>query len=405
MIRRTCKAVLALTVSMGWTPLAAQEPSPTPADSAAETEPAPTFLETALPGVKISGYAEASFTASTADARDADGREVIVGRSYERFDDDFMLNALKLALEKPVQSDQFSAGFRADLLVGQNATLLQSAGLNLGDQGDVEQAYVMLNIPTGDEGRALTFKAGKQVSLMGVEVIEDVANPVWSEGNQFLFGENFTATGLEVAYRWSPVVITQLLVFNGWDVVKDNNDDVSFMGRLGITPDDRTTIALLGFIGPEQAGNDDADRKGVELLVYRAVTDEVKLWGQVDYGTEDASEALPVPTNDAEWFAAALWATVDFTPEVGIGLRADYFNDMDGARTSNSPFTAPFPANTGQEVGNGTLTLNIRAWENALIRPEVRYDKSSLDDAFGVDDDGEGRDDQFTFSLSAAFLY
>jgi hypothetical protein len=240
---------------------------------------------------------------------------------------------------------------------------------------------------------------------MGVEVIEDVANPVWSEGNQFLFGENFTATGLEVAYRWSPVVITQLLVFNGWDVVKDNNDDVSFMGRLGITPDDRTTIALLGFIGPEQAGNDDADRKGVELLVYRAVTDEVKLWGQVDYGTEDASEALPVPTNDAEWFAAALWATVDFTPEVGIGLRADYFNDMDGARTSNSPFTAPFPANTGQEVGNGTLTLNIRAWENALIRPEVRYDKSSLDDAFGVDDDGEGRDDQFTLSLSVAFLY
>jgi hypothetical protein len=394
--------VLATTVA---TPLVAQDVTAEPSDTTTAAKDTPTPLETALRGLRISGFAESSFTASTADARDAEEREVIVGRSFERFDDDFMLNAFKLALEKPAAADELSAGFRADLLLGQNATLIQSGGLNLGDQGDLEQAYVVLNVPTGDNGQALTFKAGKQVSLMGVEVIETIANPVWSEGNQFLFGENFTATGLETGYRWSGQVLTQLLVFNGWDVVKDNNDDVSFMGRLAITPDERTTIALLGFIGPEQAGDDEADRRGVELVAYRAVTDAVKLWGQVDYGTEDANAALPVPDDDAAWFAAALWTTIDFTPRMGIGLRGDYFNDMDGARTSNAPFTAPFPANTGQKLGNGTLTLNIRAWENALIRPEIRYDKSSLDDAFGVNDDGAGRDDQFTFSLSAAFIY
>lgn len=377
----------------------AQEADSLPADTAEVEEAPPTPLETALAGVKISGYAEASFTASTADARDADGREVIVGRSFERFDDEFMLNAVKLALEKPVAAGQLSAGFRVDLLFGQNATLLQSAGLNLGDQGDVEQAYVTLNVPAGDNGQAVTFKAGKWVTLMGVEVIEDIVNPTWSEGNQFLFAENFTGTGLELGVKWSPYFDTEFRVYNGWDVVKDNNDDVSFMGRLGITPDASTTIGIVGFIGPEQPGDDEADRKGVELVVYRAVTDVFKLWGQFDYGQEDANPVLPDSTQDAEWWAAALWATVDFTPHVGVGLRADYFNDMDGARTSGAPFTAPFPANTENEFGNLTLSLNIRAWENALIRPELRWDKSSVEDAFGDDDS------QVTFSLSTAFLY
>jgi hypothetical protein len=119
----------------------------------------------------------------------------------------------------------------------------------------------------------------------------------------------------------------------------------------------------------------------------------------VDYGREDANPALPDPTRDAEWFATAVWAAIDVTPQVGIGLRGDYFNDMDGARTSGAPFTAPFPANLENKFGNVTLTLNVRAWENTLVRPEIRYDKSNVEKAFGDDDS------QVTFSLSAAFLY
>jgi hypothetical protein len=375
----------------------AQEPDSVPAGEAA-AEPAeverPNLLETLLPGVKISGYVESSFTVSTADSTDPAG--VVVGRTFDRFDDEFMLNAFKLALEKPADPEALSAGFRVDLLFGQNATVVQSAGLHLGDQGDVEQAYVTLNVPVA---KGLTFKAGKWVTLMGVEVIEDVVNPTWSEGNQFLFAENFTGTGIETGMKFSDYADAELRVYNGWDVVDDNNDDVSFMGRLGITPDAATTIGIVGFIGPEQPDDDEADRKGVNVVVYRAVTDAVRLWGQFDYGTEDANPALPDPTDDARWWAAAVWAAIDVSPRVGIGLRGDYFDDMDGARTSGAPFTAPFPANPENKFGNVTLTLNVKAWENALVRPEIRYDKSSVDNAFGDDDS------QVTFSLSAAFLY
>ncbi len=43
----------------------------------------------------------------------------------------------------------------------------------------LEQAFVDLNIPVGN---GLKVIIGKTVTLMGVEVIEETANPNWSEG-------------------------------------------------------------------------------------------------------------------------------------------------------------------------------------------------------------------------------
>ena len=74
-------------------------------------------------------------------------------------------------------------------------------------------------------------------------------------------------------------------------------------------------------------------------------------------------------------------------------------NDEDGARTSLSPVgPSGFPANTGQKFGSGTATLNIRAWPSAVVRPEVRYDRSTLA-AF------DGKKDQVTLALGVAYLY
>jgi hypothetical protein len=70
-----------------------------------------------------------------------------------------------------------------------------------------------------------------------------------------------------------------------------------------------------------------------------------------------------------------------------------------GARTSGGPVTAPFSANTGNQVSSGTATLNVRAWQGMLIRPEIRYDDSSLSNAFGE------KSDQVTFGLSAAYVF
>ena len=374
--------------------LRAQSGAPAPADTAAKKpDPPPppvNHLETTLAGFKLTGYAAGSYAYSGRSAGDT----AIVGRLYDRLQNRFMLNALAVVLDKPYDPAKFSAGFHSELLLGQDATLIRSNGFDLGAQADIPHLYVALNVPTAS-GNGLQFKVGRMVTLMGVEVIETIANPNWSEANQFIYVENFTGLGVSVETKFNQYVDAQFRVINGWDQVSDNNNRKSLMGRVGIYPDALSSISLVGYWGPEEAGNNTANRYGVNGVLWRKVGSKVNVWLQGDYGQEQANAALPVPTQDARWWAAGAWVTYDFTSSVSLALRGDYMNDEDGART-NGVFG--FLPNTGQKFGSGTATLNIKAWPSAVVRPEVRYDRSTLATF-------NGKKDQVTIALAVAYLY
>ncbi len=378
----------ALLLGPAW--LAGQSaPPPAPPDTMAKkSDPPPNHLETTLAGFKLTGFAEASYAYSGRSSGDT-----IVGRLYDRLQSRFMLNALAVVLDRPYDPAKFSAGFHTELLFGQNATLIQSAGFDLGPQGDIPHLYVTLNVPTAS-GNGLQFKVGRIPTLMGLEVIEAVANPNWSEGNQFIYVENFTGLGVSVETKFNNYVDAQFRVINGWDQVHDNNTHKSLMGRVGLYPDALTSIGIVGFWGPEEPDNNTANRYGVEGLIWRKFGKSA-VWLQGDYGREQANAALPVPTKDAQWWAAGAWATYDFSSSLGLALRGDYVNDEDGARTSG---LYGFLPNAGQKFGSGTATLNIRAWPSAVVRPEVRYDRSTLATF-------DGKKDQVTVALAVAYLY
>ncbi len=376
--------------------LFAQGGSSTPKDTAAAKKPDPpappvNHLETTLAGFKLTGFAEGSYSYSGHSI----GGSTIVGRLYDRLQNRFMLNALAVVLDKPYDATKFSAGFHTEVLIGQDATVIQSDGgtFNLGPQGDIPHLYVTLNVPTSS-GNGLQFKVGRMVTLMGVEVIETIANPNWSEANQFIYVENFTGTGVSVETKFNDHVDAQFRVINGWDQVSDNNNRKSLMGRVGIYPDALSSISLVGYWGPEEANNNTANRYGVNAVLWRKVG-KTNVWVQGDYGQEQANAALPDPTQDAKWWALGAWVTYDFSPTAGLALRGDYVNDQNGARTSG---LFGFSPNTGQKFGSGTATLNIRAWPNAVVRPEVRYDRSTLA-TFNLNKD------QVTVALGVAYLY
>ena len=366
-------------------------PSDTTAPSdtmAKKSDPPPNHLETTLAGFKLTGFAEASYAYSGRSIGDT-----IVGRLYDRLQSRFMLNALAVVLDRPYDPAKFSAGFHTELLFGQNATLIKSGGFDLGPEGDIPHLYVTLNVPTAS-GNGLQFKVGRIPTLMGLEVIEAVANPNWSEGNQFIYVENFTGLGVSVETKFNNHVDAQFRVINGWDQVRDNNTHKSLMGRVGIYPDALTSIGIVGFWGPEEPDNNTANRYGVDGLIWRKVG-KAAVWLQGDYGKEQANAALPVPSKDAQWWAAGAWVTYDFSSSLGLALRGDYVNDEDGARTSG--FYGFLP-NTGQKFGSGTATLNIRAWPSAVVRPEVRYDRSTVATF-------DGKKDQVSVALAVAYLY
>src|SRR5438046_1645360 len=379
--------------------LRAQSGASPPADTAKKTDPPPppvNHLETALAGFKLTGFAAGSYSYSGHSA----GGTAIVGRLYDRLQNRFMLNAFGVVLDKPYDPTKFSAGFQPELLVGQDATVIQSGGFfDPTTPADLPHLYVTLNVPTAS-GNGLQFKVGRIPTLMGLEVIETYVNPNWSEGNQFIYVENFTGTGVSVETKFNNYVDAQFRVINGWDQVSDNNTHKSLMGRVGIYPDALTSLGLVGYWGPEEAGDNSANRYGVDAVLWRKVGGKVNVWLQGDYGQEQANAALPDPTQDAKWWAAGAWVTYDFSSSLGLALRGDYLNDENGARTSLAPLGAPsaFPFNTGQKLGSGTATLNIRAWPNAVVRPEVRYDRSTLATF-------DGKKDQVTVALGVAYNY
>jgi hypothetical protein len=341
--------------------------------------------DTAGHRVSISGYVTASYTYSTQPAGSA-----IVGRLFGRKHDQFMVNMANLTFERVAPTDAYGGGFRFEALFGQNAAVVKSAGLDLGNEGDVWQAYVTLNTPVGN-GRYLQLRAGKMATLMGLEGVEDVANPNLDVGAQDIFAEPFTETGVQLDARVISHLDVQLRVSNGWDLVQDNNQAKTLMLRIGITPDDQTSIGLLGYSGPEQAGNIHNKRSGAELLISRTITAASHGWFQFDYGQEDGI----VSGGTARWYVAGLWLTYDVGSHMTLGLRGDYANDRDGARTSG---VLGFPVNGGQKFGGATATLTIKRWQNVLLRPEVRYDRSSLP-AFG------GKRDQLTLATGLSYLF
>ena len=403
-IRSTRALLLGTVLAPAW--LAAQSAPPARADTTAKTkadttakkaEPPPpppvNHLETSIAGIKLTGFVEGSYAYSGRSSGDT----VIVGRLYDRFQNQFTLNALAVVLDKPYDPTKFSAGFHTELLIGQNANLIRSPGLYLGNQADLPHLYVTLNVPTAS-GNGLQFKVGRMPTLMGVEVIETPANPNWSEANQFIYVENFTATGLSIETKFSNYVDAQFRVINGWDLVQDNNQHKSLMGRVGFYPDTLSSIGIVGFWGPEEPNDNLHRRSGVEGVLWRKFGN-TQVWLQGDWGKEQANAALPTPTQDATWSAYGAWVTYDFSATVGLALRGDYVNDKNGARSSGA-FGYPVlpPTNTGHKFGSATATLNVKAWPNAIVRPELRYDSSSLL-AFG------GHANQVTMAVGLAYVY
>jgi len=359
--------------------LRAQRPdSASAADSAARA---------AVHPVNVTGYVTTSYTYSTNANRDT-----IVGRLYARRQSEFMLNVANVTLERVAATDRMSAGFHFEGWFGQNAAVVKSTGLDLGANADIWQGFVVLNLPLSGAGRYLQLKAGKMATLLGVEVGEDVLNPNLGIGSQDTFLEPFTETGVELDAKLSSHADVELRVSNGWDQVTDVNTGKTVMLRLGLTPDDQTLIAFTGYVGPEQSNNTRNQRLGVNALISRKTTPASNVSVQLDYGQEDGAGSAG---GQAKWYAAGVWVTYDVDPAATLALRADYMNDRDGARTSG---VLGFPANAGQQLGSVTATLNVKSWDHALVRPEIRYDHSSLSvfNASGA---------QLSFGVGFSYLY
>lgn len=353
-------------------------------------------IESALKGIQVSGYVSSgyqhNFNSPTEDTN--------VARVFDRDADSFNLNAAKLVFQKNI-SEESAVGFRTDLLFGNDAEVIHSAGLGEStDAFDLEQAFVEMKIGSSKAFSGMNdfnLKAGKFVTLAGAEVIESKDNWNTSRGLLFGYAIPFTHTGVRATYVFDNGWDLILGVNNGWDSVDDTNDAKTIEAHLGINnlelPADSTlSIAFNNYYGAEAADNNGSKRNVFDLVMtYKTPWKPLTLVYNFDYGTE---EDLVAPSDDAKWWGHAAYARYDINEDWSFSMRAEYFKDQDGVRIVSG---------TSANYREFTGTLEYRPWSNLTTRFELRNDHSS--ESVFNDENSATKDSQTTASGEVIFSF
>jgi hypothetical protein len=360
------------------------------------------YVETANPGVVLSGYVDAGYTYNFNGPR---GRSSARVASDNTAKGDFNVNAFKLAIEKPLgDKNDFAAGFRADLMYGEDASFVNTnanaptnaigAGTGAGSASDfaLEQAFVQFRAPIGN---GLDFKVGKFVTFMGYEVIERPANLNITYGNLFNNMIPLAHTGAAASYKFNDTVDVKGAVVNGWgddnfgtnSGATNNGDGYGFLGAVNINaPGGNANIQNSIYVGLGGESTGIASTGSGASVIYdvwgnwkpKFANDKLLLGFNADYGQAEISGATGPTSNNEQWYGVALYTKYQFTQIFSLAGRADYVYNNDGTKwATNSQNGAGVFGNSpsnSNEIYSYTLTAGFDVWENMLLRAEYRAD-------------------------------
>ena len=358
-------AVLALT-STAW----AEETMPgagTPApwhvsfDAAPDAQdPAPAAAPSFWQSIEFSGFVDGYYDW-------AFNESPLQLRNFDTAHNSFSLNYAELAIAKGV-SDTGRAGFRVDFGAGDTADLVNAYEPGGTDYLKyVQQAYVSYLAPLG---KGLTIDFGKFVTPHGGEVIETKDNYNYSRGLLFALAIPYYHAGARVSYAASDRVTVTGYLVNGWNNVKDNNNDKTVGIGLATRPTAKLSVIGNYMVGKEQASDANGGVRNLfDVVASYAATDKLSVLANFDYGHDSVDHA------DVDWYGLALGAKYQANDRWAFSPRYEVFKDSDGFATGL--------AQTVQEI---TLTGEYKAVGGLLARFEFRTDFSGED--YFVKDNG-----------------
>jgi hypothetical protein len=376
------------------------------------------YVETAQKGITLSGYVDTSYTEQFAGrGPGGSGSNQADLRQFDTQNDNFNINAVKIALEKALpDKNEWAAGFRIDTIYGADARYLGDSGFQAASATPVgqgtgaaingsgfalEQALVKFRIPVGN---GLDIYAGKFVTFLGYEVIESPANPNFSRGLLFTNAIPLTHTGVYADYKFNDTVEAKFGVVDGWNnsVSPINGSDQTFgnkaiTGQINVNAPGKNANITQSFIyspqgdmgaaapdeGPGTPNPDGTPSGDNPVFVY-------DIWGNWN-PTFDKNGNLTLGFNidygydSYSWYGAALYAQYKLTKVITLAGRGEYLHsdanagkfgaggvDTFGAGGAVTGFTP-----TSQDDYSLTATISFAVWDNLLTRAEYRFDDLS----------------------------
>jgi hypothetical protein len=368
------------------------------------------YVETAKSGIVLSGYVDVGYIYNFSNSRGFGGfRHLQDGTPGG----DFNVNAVKLTLEKPLTAaNEFQAGFRVDILAGEDASALAGIGpgrpfgnLNAAIPNEqdinsilIEQAYVTFRTPVGN---GIDWKVGQFVTWLGYEVIERPSNLNITYGNLFQNAIPLHHLGVSAEYAFNDIVDAGVAFTNGWnnsstDIINAGttdddaliaNDGYGVMAKVNITnPGGNANwynAIYYGFGSDNTTGD-----MGGSTFVYDTwgnwapkFADDKLLLGvnaNIGYADTDVTNNLIDEESTNSWWGAALYAKYQFTDIFSLAGRADYLHgDQENAPFNGfgaSPAAVGAAGDGNVDLWSWTLTAGFDLLENFLVRAEYRLD-------------------------------
>lgn len=282
-------------------------------------------------------------------------------------------------------------GITLDLAAGKNAEIdnkFEPAGYNR--YKHFRQAYISFS--TDEERWGIDL--GKFKTWFGSESMIGMDNPNYSRSLATTVLNPTYHFGGKAHLKLSDSLDAGVYVVNGWNEVKDSNDEMAFGAHLGIK-NDRWKARVNFYSGDEM--NDDfvvdglipgsggfgysvpASVTAIEGLLHFNVSERVKLGINANYLDIDAETIDDGSINlDDEVTAFGASLVYDSMRNWTLGVRFESVDDDQGFRTG-----------VEGQLQSATVTWNWKVAENSLLRFEFRADKADE----SVFQDGSGSSD------------
>jgi hypothetical protein len=313
-----------------------------------------------------------------------------VGRGFDRRVDQFQLGMVQTVFKFTKKKSEMIA----DLAYGPSAqygnygnvpNFTPAYGYAIGNDTwtsvIIKQAYWKYNATD-----KLSFTMGQFGTHIGYELIEASLNYFYSINNTFNSGVPFYHTGLKGTYAFSDKVSLMLGVVNGFDYVHDNNRKKGIIGQLALAPVENLTT-YINFISTNESN---ADAQGntpkgnftlYDLNGVYTFSDKFYIGYWFIYGMQHGTLGSPgtfVPADGdvdktKHWWGANLYFVYNTSDLFSIGLRAEHFNNDEGARGLRSLDSSGNWTGTSASTMTLTGTFHLDGG-SLLIKPELRAD-------------------------------
>lgn len=227
---------------------------------------------------------------------------------------------------------------------------------------ELQQGYLAYDAPVGN---GINLKLGKFNTLVGSEVNEPWLNPNYSKQNIYAILQPATHTGGLASYAFNDKVAVTLGGITGWDVVEDNNGAPGFIGQVALTPAPPETFLFSLICGPETPGTSRGIRTLYDIVNLWKPIDGLLVQTNFDFLNDTHADIAP-PGAEANAWGISNTIAYDIHPRLNTAFRAEWIDDMDGARTG-----------TPQGIWELTLDLKWRLTDYMYLRGEYRHDESS----------------------------